>query len=95
MKVLSDKHSEVVRHYRTILIEDGPVIDCGMGRTASYKEGTMIRADKLQMEWIGDAEPVTILVSGIYLGDDNFKKRYDVRYRMVDALPYWIQEILQ
>jgi hypothetical protein len=96
MKVVSDRHAEVVKHFRTIIIEDGPIVDCGEGPTASYMPGTLIRADKIQMEWVGDAEPVTVLVSGMFTGtSDHFKKRYDIRYRIQDSLPGWIQEILQ
>lgn len=94
MKVLSDKTGQTVKHYRTILVEDGPLVDCGQGPTSSYVPGTIIRADKLQLEWVGDAVPVTVLVSGIFTGDDSFKKRYDIRYRMQDGLPTWVQEVL-
>jgi hypothetical protein len=93
MKVVSDKHGEVVRHYRTIEIEDGPVIDAGDAVSASYILGTMFRATKLKMEWIGATEPVTVLVEGP--SESGSGRIYSVRYRMQDGLPQWIQEILQ
>jgi len=97
MKVVSDTHGEVVRHFRTIEIEDGPVVDCGESPASSYMPGTMIIADKLQMEWTGNAGPITVLVSGDYVGVNAAvnRNRYDVRYRISDGLPQWIQEILQ
>lgn len=97
MKVLSDIQRDVVRHFRTIQIEDGPVVDAGEGPAASYYPGTLFKADTIKQEWIGDAEPVTVLVSGKYLGqreDTYARERYDVRYRISDGLPDWIKEIL-
>ncbi len=94
MRVIIDRHAEVVRHFRTIEIEDGPLIDAGASPMASYYPGTIIRATKIKQEWIGDTEPVTVLVSGPYQGyADNKRSEYSVRYRM-DALPGWLKEIL-
>lgn len=95
MRVLSDKHSEVVRHFRTIELEDGPLVDCGAGPSASYNPGTIIRAEKLKLEWINDKEPETVLVSGPYQGLTSGRAEYNVRYRLKDGLPDWIKEILQ
>lgn len=96
MRVLTDKQTEVVRHYRTIEIADGPLVDVGAAPTSTYYPGTMIRADRLKLEWVGDTEPVTVLVSGPYQGDDGSgRRRYEVRYRMQDGLPDWVAELLQ
>lgn len=96
MRVVTDKHSEVVRHFRIIELEDGPTVDVGEGPTASYFPGTLIVADRLKQEWVGDAEPVTVLVSGRYVGDrtGQNRERYEIRYRAVDGYPDWIKNIL-
>ena len=95
-KVISDTHREVVKHYRTIEIQDGPLIDAGGdGPYASYYPGTMFKADRLKMEWIGEGEPMTVEVSGPYVGEvESARHRYNQRYR-TDNLPDWIKEILQ
>jgi hypothetical protein len=95
MRVVNDKHSEVVRHFRTIDIEDGPEIDCGgTGEYENYFPGTLIRVDKIKLEWIGDAEPKTVEVSGPYTGKQhNGKTRYNRRYPM-DALPGWLWNVI-
>jgi hypothetical protein len=97
MRVVTDKHREVVRHFRTIELEDGPTVDVGEGPTASYFPGTLIVADRLKQEWVGDAEPLTVLVSGPYVGgrgDTQTRDRYEIRYRAVDGYPDWIKNIL-
>lgn len=96
MKVLSDIQRDVVRHYRTIEIKDGPVVDAGEGPMASYYPGTLFKVDTIKQEWIGDAEPETVLVSGPYIGHrvDSARDRYDVRYRAKDGYPDWLKEIL-
>jgi hypothetical protein len=94
-KVISDKQSEVVKHYRTIQIEDGPTVDCGgTGQYESYFPGTLIKVDKLKLEWIGDAEPLTVEASGPYVGEPHDgKSRYNRRYPY-GVLPEWIRELL-
>ena len=95
MKVRSDNTAHVTRHFRTIQIEDGPVVDAGEGPMASYFPGTLFKADTIKQEWTGDKEPVTVLVSGPYIGErDAARDRYEVRYRAVDGYPDWIKEIL-
>lgn len=95
MKVLSDNTRDVVRHYRTIDIEDGPVVDAGEGPMSSYYPGTLFKADKLRQDWIGDREPETVMVSGEYIGDRaDGRSRYEVSYRAKDGYPDWIKEIL-
>jgi hypothetical protein len=97
MRIVSDKHAEVVRHYRTIQIEEGPTIDCGgTGEYENYHPGTLITVDTLKIEWLGSNEPVTVEVSGPYVGKPHFgKERYSRRYRISDGLPDWVKEILQ
>lgn len=94
MKVISDTTRDVVRHFRTIEIKDGPVVDVGEGHMAAYFPGTLIKADRLKQEWVGDEEPATVLVSGKYLGNRTDRYRYDIRYRAVDGYPDWIKNIL-
>jgi hypothetical protein len=95
MKVLSDTTRDVIRHYRTIEIEDGPVVDAGEGPMASYYPGTLFRADRIKQEWVGKVEPETVLVSGPYIGDrTDARDRYEVRYRAKDGYPEWIKNIL-
>lgn len=95
MKVLSDTTRDVVRHYRRIEIKDGPVVDAGEGPMSSYFPGTLFKVDTVKQDWIGDAEPETVLVSGPYIGDHaDGRNRYDVRYRAKDGYPEWIKNIL-
>jgi hypothetical protein len=95
MKVVSDNTREVVRHFRTLEIEDGPQVDCGdEGPHASYFPGTIIRVDKIKLEWVGDADPETVEVSGPYVGvRHQGRNRYSRRYRM-DSLPGWLWKVI-
>jgi hypothetical protein len=96
MKVVSDSTREVVRHFRTIEIEDGPEIDCGGdGPYESYHPGTIIQVDKIKLQWVGDADPETVEISGLHIGARHqlSRYRYSRQYRM-DALPDWLWDIL-
>lgn len=96
MKVTSDNTRDVVKHFRTIEIEDGPVVDGGEGFSPSYIPGTLFKVNKAKQEWVGDKEPDTVLVSGDLVDSalavrSNYSRRY---YLTKEEIPEWLRDIL-
>jgi hypothetical protein len=60
MKVLNEIIGSVTNHYRTAVIEDGPVIGAG----DSYVDGTFFRVEKIRIKWIDDKPAATVSLFG-------------------------------
>lgn len=66
MKVTSDRKGSVVKHFRTLEVEDGPTIPAG----DNYVDGCQQIVDRIRIEWQNDSKALSVRVRGFIVSKD-------------------------
>lgn len=99
MKIIDDAERTVITHYRTIKIEDGPVISAG----DSYVEGTQFRVERIKINRLEGKPAERVKLDGPRVDADGNTQHYGgssalVMHELVvkfDNLPKAVLDIIK
>lgn len=93
MKIIKDSVDTVIKHYRVIEVEDGPVVDAG----EDYSPGTRMRVEEVRFSWLEEAEPHRVVVFGHRINKNGRTGaiRLTAEYPAWRGLPEWLEAIVQ
>lgn len=92
MRIQESIESEHHIHFRTLLIEDGPVIDGG----PSYASGLKFKVEKISIKWNHGEAPTEVRVAGHREKKDGTFGTlvHDRKYFSWQEIPDWLAQLL-